>query len=288
MALHAPRFAGNARLQRASENNPALGVFSPDHDAVRLLQQALIDLGFAMPRSTRRNGGPDGIYGQETAACVRQFQQRHALSVDGTAGRQTLGRLDQLFSGTGPVVDRRRVRLHFRSIGIPRVPEMQALASAQQVYRPHDIEIEFASGQSLLLSQEDALALNVIDGQCLWDQANDEQQLLFGLGGRQGVGPNDVLVYYVERIRRTDNSLLNGCAGHEPNAPAVVVSSSSTRWTLAHELGHVLLGSSFVPVHSTDSTNLMFGSTAGITAALPALTSAQVTQMRRSRCCARA
>lgn len=64
--------------------------------AVRALQQALSDLGAEMPGSFQ-GVDFDGIYGPETAKVVREFQARHGLTVDGIAGRQTIGALDRIF-----------------------------------------------------------------------------------------------------------------------------------------------------------------------------------------------
>ena len=78
---------------------------------MQILQRALDDLGFSMPISAPRKAAPpDGIYGQETAATVRKFQQREGLGVDGIAGRQTLTRLDQIF-----IADAVREELALRS-----------------------------------------------------------------------------------------------------------------------------------------------------------------------------
>jgi peptidoglycan hydrolase-like protein with peptidoglycan-binding domain len=96
MALTSPRFARNNRLQRASENNPPLTI-GESNEAVRIVQMALIDLGFPMPISTA--GGtklPDGIFGDETAGTIRSFQQANGLIADGIVGRNTLARLESL------------------------------------------------------------------------------------------------------------------------------------------------------------------------------------------------
>ena len=180
-----------------------------------------------------------------------------------------------------------QVRLHFRSIGIPRVPEMTALRNAQRVYGRYAIAISFANGESLGLSETEWLTLNVLDGQCKWDAVSDEQNVLYGMGDVQTVTPTDVLVYYVNGIREPDGNTLAGCAGHAPGRPCVAVSAVGSQWTLAHELAHVLLGSSFTPVHATQSTNLMYSPTAGITANPPGLTDAQLTAIRASRYCVR-
>lgn len=55
---------------------------------VKKLQQALINAGYNVGSS-----GADGIYGSNTAAAVRKYQQDKGLTVDGIAGTQTLGSL---------------------------------------------------------------------------------------------------------------------------------------------------------------------------------------------------
>jgi hypothetical protein len=184
-----------------------------------------------------------------------------------------------------PKIYTHKVRLHFRSAALPTVPEMTALANAQRVYDKYKILLEFASGLSMGASAAEFFTLNASDGTCQWNQASDEQKLLDALGGRQGVGPTDVVVYYADHIRQKDGSALNGCAGHLPNKAAVVVSSIGSRWTLGHELGHVLLGPSFSPVHAADATNLMFSPTNNITADPPSLTFDQLKTMLASKFC---
>lgn len=97
MPLTSPRFRNNQRLQTAAENAPSLK--QPERgQAVRLLQQALIDCGYPLPKSTARYGSPDGKYGVETETAVRAFQGNHHLPrIDGHAGHDTLYELDKLF-----------------------------------------------------------------------------------------------------------------------------------------------------------------------------------------------
>jgi len=100
--MRAPRFVRHPRLQSAEQNAPPLKR-GERSDAVRVLQQALIDLGFAMPKSKPLQAAdPDGIFGAETEAAVITFQRRQALKPDGIAGRITLGRLDQIFLSNDP------------------------------------------------------------------------------------------------------------------------------------------------------------------------------------------
>jgi peptidoglycan hydrolase-like protein with peptidoglycan-binding domain len=98
MALVIPRFSTNLQLLAASENKPPLHQGAKG-EGVAILQQALVDLGFNMAKTTA--GGtrpPDGIYGQETFATVRAFQSANCLKADGIAGRHTLSRLEQMIT----------------------------------------------------------------------------------------------------------------------------------------------------------------------------------------------
>ena len=97
MAFSARRFQGSKQLDAAARNSPPL---SPEAsgEAVEILQQALIDLGFKMPISTARSGLPDGIFGSETSRAVHAFQSRHRLVQDGVVGHATLARLDAIFA----------------------------------------------------------------------------------------------------------------------------------------------------------------------------------------------
>jgi peptidoglycan hydrolase-like protein with peptidoglycan-binding domain len=97
MTFRALRFQRCPKLLAAANNKPALRK-GQTNDAVAVLQQALIDLGYPMPISTRKTGRPDGIFGAETEATVTEFQRSQGLSPDGVAGRHTLGRLDVLYA----------------------------------------------------------------------------------------------------------------------------------------------------------------------------------------------
>jgi len=101
VVLRSPRFRNDSRLQSATNDRPPLRQGERGR-AVQTLQQALIDLKFPMPISTRRRGTPDGIYGAETTATVRKFQQKYGLKVDGVVGRNTMSRLDRLFTSAPP------------------------------------------------------------------------------------------------------------------------------------------------------------------------------------------
>lgn len=100
MALLCPRFRDHSRVQTAANNAPPFkrGEVSV---GVRVLQEALVDLGYSMPNSCQRNDC-DGNFGPETERTVRQFQTDRKLAVDGVAGRQTLTAMDQIFLAHDP------------------------------------------------------------------------------------------------------------------------------------------------------------------------------------------
>ena len=75
-------FGGNyAKLEYGSQG-----------DRVKLLQQALTDLGFF-------TGSVDGRFGTATQKAVVDFQQANALDADGKAGPKTLQKIEQLLEG---------------------------------------------------------------------------------------------------------------------------------------------------------------------------------------------
>jgi peptidoglycan hydrolase-like protein with peptidoglycan-binding domain len=95
MALQCARFSSEPDIVRASTNSPPLRRGSHG-DGVLVLQLALIDLGFAMPISTKNGASlPDGIFGAETLKAVMAFQKANGLVVDGVVGAHTLERLDK-------------------------------------------------------------------------------------------------------------------------------------------------------------------------------------------------
>ena len=97
--LTSRRFAGNGRLQQAAENAPPIRR-GERGEAVALMQDAFVDLGYPMPITTDYGlRASDGIYGNETQATVRRFQAEHQLMQDGVAGKQTLHTLDFLIGG---------------------------------------------------------------------------------------------------------------------------------------------------------------------------------------------
>jgi uncharacterized protein with LGFP repeats len=167
----------------------------------------------------------------------------------------------------GAVACREIVRIHAKVLTTPTVPIAQSVAVMQQVYGSREIGVILASVETLNLP-----TLNDVDvGQCIGGQTTPEQNTLFG--NRNNVGTRDVAVYFV----RSTNPPFNGCAAHD-GRPSCVVVQGATRFTLAHEVGHVL-GLN----HVNDNNRLMTGNgTANITNPPPDLIASEGQTMTSS------
>lgn len=179
-----------------------------------------------------------------------------------------------------------KVNLRLYSIAMPAVTEFTALKNAQRIYGQYGICISFVTGQSLLLKPAEQAQLKSVSGSCGWELTSDDQRLLHSQRGDYMNSPFDIRLYFVNEIVEADGSKLNGCGGHAPGRPALNIASTGTPWTFAHELGHVLLGKNFRPVHmEADKTNIMHSPTGNITSNPPTLTPAQVTAIKSSPYC---
>ena len=98
--LVSARFAGDPVLQACLDGTHRM--LAPESgEAVRKVQQALLDLGFQLPVF-----GADATYGDETAAAVTQFKIAQGIEPsDGVVGPKTMAALDALFADeAAPVV----------------------------------------------------------------------------------------------------------------------------------------------------------------------------------------
>ena len=93
--LSNPRFSGEPRLEAAFDNETVIAVGSCG-DHVRIIQEALLDLGFDLPKF-----GADCVFGSETQKAVADFQTQNSAVIDGAVGFETMGLLDTL-TPTGP------------------------------------------------------------------------------------------------------------------------------------------------------------------------------------------
>jgi hypothetical protein len=128
------------------------------------------------------------------------------------------------------------INLHLRVLKEPEISVSEMVARAKAIYAPHDIVIRDMPSQPLSLPEFESLEVG-IGG----DDLTSEQKLLFD--HRDGLGEDDICVYFVSEIKLVVGTFvqpLMGSSSHPPGKPAAVVASHATRWTLAHELGHVL------------------------------------------------
>ncbi|MBK8182946.1 MAG: hypothetical protein IPK63_08600 [Candidatus Competibacteraceae bacterium] len=157
----------------------------------------------------------------------------------------------------------------------------KSITFAEKLYGSNGIYFDIRQQLCLALTETQQTKLAVIDGQCKWDQNNAEQDDLFELvKGRVGAG---ISIFIVGGINTDGKTTLAGCAGHSPSKPAAVVSATGTMYTLAHELGHVLLTSTFSPVHETSNSNIMVNGTHNIPAdSFPTFNATQIKQILKS------
>ena len=104
------------------------------------------------------------------------------------------------------------------------------VASAAEVLQSAGITVNVAFTRELFRPELSRITI----GNCLIGQMTIEQLQLFDI--REGAGAHDIVVYFLEET--IPASL--GCAAHPASRPALIITQLANRWTLAHELGHVL------------------------------------------------
>ena len=94
--LKTRRLGQDPQLQRASSPvpNAPLGSGSAG-SGVAEIQDLLADLGYDLTRSMKKKGA-DGIFGPETLAAVKGFQQDYGLKADGLVGPKTLATMEDV------------------------------------------------------------------------------------------------------------------------------------------------------------------------------------------------
>jgi hypothetical protein len=126
------------------------------------------------------------------------------------------------------------VRLQLKILDAPSVPIADMLRSMRQVYA--------SVGQLVTVEGTETLNLPLLTdldaGACEGTTTAEQDQLF---AQRNNVGADDVTVYFCRSVTDVaDGTTWNGCATHPDGRPGAAVSSIASRWTLAHEVGHVL------------------------------------------------
>jgi hypothetical protein len=169
----------------------------------------------------------------------------------------------------GVRVLREFVRVHVKCLEAPVSFTLnEQFAAMQEVYATAGIRVDWATTENLTLP-----TLTDVDvGGCTMGSVSAEQIQLFN--NRNFVGANDMVVYYV----RSTVPAYNGCAAHPAGRPGAVVVRSASRWTLGHELGHVM-----GIHHVNDNNRLMTGNgTFNITNPPPDLSAGEITTLNTS------
>jgi peptidoglycan hydrolase-like protein with peptidoglycan-binding domain len=96
-SIATPQTLGNARFSSEPSLQALLqgGSLSTKGEGVKRVQQALVDLGFAV------KGGADGVYGLGTRSAIQQFQREQGLTVNGQIDKATLLMLDKVSPAMG-------------------------------------------------------------------------------------------------------------------------------------------------------------------------------------------
>ena len=122
------------------------------------------------------------------------------------------------------------LRVHAKILTAPTVTVDTMFTEMQRVYELLGIRVQRVSTETLNLP----LLTDLDVGSCRMGSVTTEQTQLFG--NRNNVPTGDLTVYFV----RSTSPAYNGCAAHPADRPGAVVARVASRWTLAHECGHVL------------------------------------------------
>ncbi len=266
--LTAPRFSGDVVLEAVYDNERLITSGSRG-EAVRKIQQALMDAGFDLPRF-----GADSIFGNETRDAVMEFQRASGLTtgagIDGIVGPTTMGWLDQLFSagptpaGTTPGATTgckafKTVSIDIISLNGSSRDPIADLNYANAVF--NQCCVRFSLGASASTGpQSDAWLGGDTDLQRIHSCSNvhpeeDDMRVngtaLFGM-------TSTIRVFYVASMNPPNRGLSfppHCSSGARSNfVNHAYVSNTAERRSLAHELGHILLDSGN---HPADTNNLM-------------------------------
>ncbi len=169
---------------------------------------------------------------------------------------------------------RARLRLHLRVLVEPDVTIRALIDSCDQAYRPAGLSVDVRSQTTLRLSDREIQLFNTLNvgNGCMGSRVTAEQDQLFALA--RGIDEREVVIFFVQETFRA----VSGCAQHPEHQPGAIVVSACSEWTLAHELGHLLM-----LTHVDDSRRLMFNrGTVGISRRPPELAADEITTILES------
>lgn len=272
MALDIPSAVAYNRTHAHS-----LGWAARRAEVVDFLQREFVPVGPHLPPSDR-----------EFAELVAMWQEgenrrasRTVLKVDGKLGPNSWRALQSDLARVAAGRTQKHLDIHISTLNPPRFDYGAAIRFALDLYGAIGIQLRIRTEICPALSEADATRLAVINGDCHWNQFNTEQDDLYARAGIRA-SASGVRIFFVGGLVELDGGSLKGCAGHAPGKPSCVIDSNiATIFTLSHELGHVLLTSSYSPVHHTSTSNIMYRVTDGHSLSNPpSFDAAQITQIR--------
>jgi hypothetical protein len=162
------------------------------------------------------------------------------------------------------------------------------LVRMRQVYQTADIGVSVVSRESLANIPNFALLNDLNIGQCVRGTTTSQQNQLFQ--NRNNVGQNEIVVYLVRSLVPA----ANGCASSPAGSPGAAVAQIASRWTIGHEVGHVL-GLIHISGENTNCppltpqccstpnfTRLMTGCGTGRITGVPTIIQSEINTMRSS------
>jgi hypothetical protein len=108
----------------------------------------------------------------------------------------------------------------------------EMIFSMRLVFRSANIAAIIKSKENLTLTD-----IDIDVGACTAMATNDVNTLF---NNRNFVGKDEIVAYFVGSILKNGVDVYNGCATYPAGKPGVTVDAGASRWTLVHEIGHIL------------------------------------------------
>jgi hypothetical protein len=172
----------------------------------------------------------------------------------------------------------RTVRVHIRQVESVNFDVLQAVRLAQQIYGRWGIFFNAASLQTVHLERPDRAYFGTLVTACDREGYLGKQDELYELFGVQDLSSITIfLIGDIMPIMPKFGREVVGCAAHSRARPAVFLDRDAGRETLAHEVGHLLIGTG----HDLVEANVMSAVAARCIGA-PFLSPRQVQTIRTS------
>ena len=255
-------FGNNQQLVYSVQiSNVAPGVWQPvyHHGSAYVLGFSAVGAG--------AHAIANGMVGGSQEDSELYWNMRYQATVDGALERVVLDPFDLQRAMTAA----NTVRLHLKVFEEPADVSIEAmLAKARALLDLHNIDLIEVSRETFTDADEIARFKTLAVDQSV---PTDDQTELFNFRGE--AEPDDLVIYFV----RTLVPAQTGCAAHPPDKPGAIVSAAlANKWTLAHQIGHVL------GLDHVDGVNRLMTrrSTSTIEAAIPEIVESEVATMMDS------